>query len=211
MITGRNYKSRNPDYLVHIYNETAGVDVKADLAETFSIGAASSFGAWDLQVGDLLPGANLAQNIGGGSLVLGAFTKLMWKSTAPITFPLEITFDARQASKEDVHDIACALVALTLPYGFGGKPYSYGEGFGGDAVLLPPNPTFITGKKNVTEIRIGKQFFFPSMAVDNVQYSLENRLASDGYPIAGTVAMNVTTDWVYSRGDWARAASLSYG
>lgn len=206
-----------PDYRVLIENSWAGFSLEADMPPEIDIAASSSFdhGERAFTASELInkgarsigrTGSEILGNLGSllgvsGAAILQPMTKAVWQSSSPIPIQLPLIFDAHYNAKEEVHDIAVRLLALCLPVQVGN-------------VLLPPNPPSFYGwgvgadAVNRTSLRIGRQFFFPSVAIQSVNYNAQQRLAADGYPIAGSIDVTFVTDYIYGRQDLLQAAGV---
>ena len=186
-------RSRNPNYHVQIINNTAQVNVVADLPQAVSLTGQSQFTTWQRM-------AQPIQNeyvTGGaaGTIMLKEFTKRIWVSSTGLGMTLPLIFDAETNSQEDVFNVAKALMLLERPHAIGSGPYT---------ILLPPNPTRLTGNANVTSVRIGRMFFFESVSIDSVTANFDVKLDKYGFPIAGSVDFTFETDYVPSRDDLQR-------
>lgn len=190
-------RSRNPDYQVHIANNTAGIFIKADLPEEVGWGIQNSF----QQAGKIpfLPGSDKWDSLKGNmrdllgiGIVLKEMTKQIWSGTTPIGMTLPLQFDAEVSAREDVAAAAKSLLTLAAPYQLGSGLFS---------ILYSPNPTRLSDTANVTSIQIGRQIFFDSVAIESVNYRAEQRISRDGFPISGQVDLAFVTDYVWSRDD----------
>lgn len=181
-------RSKNPSARGMIKNKAANLSIIFDLPSAIHLSNQSSYMNYDL----LSSGLGIAGQLAGGGIMLAAGTKQVWLKTAPTTFALQIMLDAETNGYEEVHRISNLLHQLTLPW----------EGPGG--TLLPPNPIRLTNDQNITSVRLGRQYFFPTVVVNSVNSNSETRLDKDGYPISGTVDVTFTTDFVLSREEWAK-------
>lgn len=186
-------RSRNPGARGLIKNDSVGLAIVFDLPPSLQVGNQSSYTQWNLLGGAIASGTGLGQVVGGG-VMMQAGTKQVWAGTSPTSMHLPIQLDAETSSFDEVHNIGVMITMLGLPF----------EGPGG--ILLPPNPLRLGSDNNITAIRLGRQFYFPSVVLNSVTYSSETRISADGFPIAGTLDVMFTTDVVMSREQWRKAA-----
>lgn len=187
-------RSKNPNYWVQIINETAGINIKADLPQSVAPSVKSEYTTWDRFATPLntdILGVNASGGFGGG-ILLREFTKKIWQGCSGIAMTLPLIFDAETSGQEDVHAVAEALMTLCSPYRIGDGVYS---------ILLPPNPTRMFGTNNTTTVRIGRLFFFESVAPVDATYTVDVKLDKYGYPIAGQVDFSFETEYVVDRND----------
>lgn len=188
-------RSRNPNYTCQIINQTAGINIVADLPQQLSVTGQSSFTTWARMASPELVNSEYVTGAAGGSIMLKEFTKKIWQTSEGLGMSLSLIFDAEKSGREDVHDVARALMTLERPYQVFDGPF---------AILLPPNPTRLFGNVNVTSVRLGRMFFFESVCIHSVTYNPEIRLDHEGFPIAGQVDISFETDYAVSREDLQR-------
>lgn len=190
-------RSKNSDYWVYIVNRVAGVQLLADLPESFSISAQSQYEAVDGNgFFNLRNRSAIAAQIAGGGAILQRATKQIWAHTAPLAFHLPLIFDAETNSLQDVHEKMAILQSMVLPR------------LEGPGVLGPPNGRSILGQEKAVSLQIGKQFLFDDCIITGASLITEQRL-NNGYPIAGQIDLNIETNYVLSREDYLLAAGLT--
>lgn len=164
----------------------------------------------------------------GGDVAFQALTKRIWRGSEPIDFSLPLLFDAEENTFEDVHETCTLLSSLALP-DFGGGAASIGNGLysaldnmgrrainawntmldgnlGG--VMHPPNPTRL-GDYNRVDIRIGRMWLIENVTILGAELIEDvNRLGREGYPLAGGVTLRVSTELVWTKEDFYKAAGV---
>lgn len=181
------------------------IEIVAFLPEQFALSMASTFESRDhgMGAGDVLGSAGSALEAGfGTTAMIQALSYAVWRGVSPIEFSLSLIFDAETSTKEDVHDKLVQLASLVLPVNNG-------------TFLSPPIPaqanlfgSSYSGTDSPIAIKIGRQFFFESVAITSAALMTDSRMSQYDLPIAGGIELAVRTILAYGKTDWARAASM---
>jgi hypothetical protein len=205
----RLFNSANQDYLVGISSAGNGINIIGHTPAEFSIatGAEMEGRGGTIDISSLGGGGPVAAGLGTiangtiGGIGAKDLTYSVWKGTSPIQFDLQLLFDAQSNTKQDVHDNLVALLSLPLPFG--------ASGMSAGTVMLGPTPTWYYPERNKITVRIGRQWYFDSVAVTGASMASEQRLDRAGYPIAGGINVSIQTIHVYTKADLALASSSS--
>jgi hypothetical protein len=203
---GNVYKTNNnPAYLFILENKSAGVRFIADMPEQYQIGVNATYEEISSGSGRVGGGSGVVKGLWGG-FQIQPLTKKVWTGTQHISWQVTCLLDAENNAKQDVHDAAVLLQSMCLPQGFEANIAgindlsSSGSALAGNTnILLPPNPPLWDSDHNRTAIQIGKMFYFHSVHLTNVNYSVESRFARDGFPIAGQIDIQGETDYILTR------------
>jgi hypothetical protein len=187
--------------------------ITAFLPEQFEISTTSDWHTlMPSDLGTLLGTGNLssfAQNsltalrsLTGISGQIPAFSQLFWVNTSPISFNLNLQFNAVKDAAVEVSGNIQSLLSLTLPsYVLGGA--------GGLGILKAPGPTLIQGDGpgggyNIN-LSIGSNWLFTNVLIQDVSATIDTLPTAKGDYISALVHVRVSTNRVYAKQDLAAA------
>lgn len=200
-------KTGNANYLVHITSEQLSLEIVADMPEEFSTAVAGEYES-------LLP-SNLGSNFGafgnsiesaskifaGSGGVEQGLSQQIWVNSSPLEISLSLHFDYQSDVLNDVVYPMRTLEMLAMPSSAGGLLYAPNGVRGIVGMLI--------GSGSKINVSIGRQFTMQDAIFVNVQSTMDNRLSSSGWPIAGKSEITIRSPVVYSRENWAAITGTS--
>jgi hypothetical protein len=145
----------------------------------------------------------IAQATTGYRAVVPALTQLFWVNTTPMTFDLQLQFNAVQSAQAEVTANIYSLLSLTLP--------SLAANTGSSAFnfLQAPGPSLLSGttytsKYNIN-LSIGSNFLFSNVLVQDVAATIDTMPTSTGDYLSAIVHVRVSTDRIYTKTDLKNA------
>lgn len=183
-------RGKNPNYLVQIRNQSAGISVVLDMPESLSMTISNSWEPrFSAGLNDLNGFLDTSMKLIGENVLLQELSLLAWMNATPIEIPFSFTFDAVKDAYEDVFLPMTALELLALPDNQG-------------VFLTAPGPSRLAPDRNKIEIWIGRSYYLPSVVITSVASNPDMLFNKDGYPISGQVDMSVSTTMIYGKTDW---------
>ena len=180
-------------YRVQITNHGESSFVFAYMPEQFNLGVS---GDWEPLLANMIsniPGASSAMNFGR---LLGAvpydkmLTGQVWRSSEPLSFNLNLQFDAETNAEKDVTEPVQKLISWALPI----------RDSEGGFLLKPPGPT-IFDQTNRMSMRIGRFMYLDNVIFPNVDVTWYTAPDGKGQYIAADVALTVRTFFTPDRKD----------
>ena len=134
-----------------------------------------------------------------------AFSQLFWTSTSPISFNLNLQFNAVVSAAAEVTANIESLLSLTLPSLSTGTQQIDGIG-----ILKAPGPTIIQQSNGYNiNLSVGANWLFSNVIIEDVGATIDTLPTSSGDYISALVHVRVSTNRIYTKQDLKAAFSNS--
>ena len=170
----------------------------ASIAGT-GLGGLGTFGA-NAANGAALAGkaAGITKSAGGFTDVFPLFSQMYWVHTDPISFTLNLQFDAVYDAKAEVTANIQSLINLTLP------------SLDGAGTLRAPGPALLsklTNNQYSINLTIGTAWTFTDVLITSVHATINTLPTSTGDYISATCSVGICLNRIYTKQDMAKAFS----
>jgi hypothetical protein len=167
--------------------------ITASMPEAFDINTSAEFAPLfpSADIGRFLQYGPLVSEIGskaaGVSLQLPLFTQQLWVQSAPLSFTLNLQFNAVHNAKAEVTGNIQSLLLLTLP------------SMDNIGTLRAVGPTLSPASKYNITMAVGKMALFSNVIIHDVNATIDTMATSKGDYISANVQVRVSTSTVYTK------------
>jgi len=145
-------------------------------------------------------GGGITQALTGFTGQIPAFSQLFWTSTTPISFNLNLQFNAVSDAAAEVSGNIQSLLSLTLP-----SLNTQGTGNSAINFLQAPGPTLLQGGSGNSNyninLSIGTKWLFSNVIIQDVSATIDTMPTATGDYISAVCHVRVSTNRIYTKQD----------